>query len=200
MIRHVLVIHGGNVSRDADEYLADLKAQTVTLDDLRKTGWKSSLGAALGPGFEVFLPRMPKGDDAKYLEWKIYFGKLLPLVDPGAILIGHSLGGVFLAKYLSEEKVPKHIAATFLIAAPYWPSGDEPTGGFDLPSSLEKLAKQGGEMFLHHSKDDPVVPFADMERYRKALPHAHVRIASDRGHYNTPVFPELIDDLRGFEA
>ncbi|MBU1348772.1 alpha/beta hydrolase [Patescibacteria group bacterium] len=200
MNHQVLVIHGGNTFRDREEYLADLETQTVTLDDLRKTGWKSSLGAALGEDFEVFQPRMPNAGDAKYPEWKTYFGKILPLMDPGVLLVGHSLGGVFLAKYLAEETVPQRIKATSLVSAPYWPSGDEATGGFDLPASLEKFSKQGGETFLYHSRDDEVVPFADLEKYQKALPHAHVRIGEGRGHYNTPDFPELVEDIKGFES
>ncbi|MCI0479922.1 alpha/beta hydrolase [Candidatus Uhrbacteria bacterium] len=199
MSRHVFVVHGGNVFRNREEYLADLEAQTVALDDLRRVGWKTTLDVALGDGFEVFLPRMPNANDATYPEWKMLFAKYLPLLDPGALLVGHSLGGVFLAKYLSEEPVPHRVAATFLVAAPFWPSGDRPTGGFDLPPSLALFARQGGEVFLYHSRDDEVVPFADVERYRHALPHAHVRIGEGRGHYNAPEFPELMEDIKGFE-
>jgi len=36
------------------------------------------------------------------------------------ILIGHSLGGSFLLKYVSEEKIAKTVAGIFLIATPYW--------------------------------------------------------------------------------
>ena len=61
---------------------------------------------------------MPNLINAKYNEWEIIFNKLVPFLNDTIIFIGHSLGGV-LAKYLSENKFPKKILATFLICAPY---------------------------------------------------------------------------------
>lgn len=195
MTQQVLVIHGGNAYDSYEEYRAALQAKEVSLDDLGKKGWKDGLGTALGPRFQVFSPRMPNAQNAKYGEWKLWFEKFIPLLDPNPILIGHSLGGIFLAKYLSEEIYPGKIKATFLIAAPYSTRDHEPIGDFILTTPRAKLAAQAGQLFLYHSKDDMVVPFTSLERYRQELPDAHIRVFEDRGHFNTETFPELVEEV-----
>ncbi len=151
----------------------------------------------LGEQYEVFSPRMPCQDNARYADWKLWFAKILPLLEKNAILMGPSLGGIFLAKYLSEETIPKKILATFLIAAPYDKKDiKEALGDFVLPEALEKLEAQAGKVFLYHSKDDPIVPFVNLQKYQKTLPEAHVRIFEDRGHFNVEEFPEIVEDIK----
>lgn len=142
---------------------------------------------------------MPNKQNAKYEEWKIWFEKIIPFLEDGAILIGHSLGGVFLARYLSESVFPKKIAATMLVAAPYFEGRlRDGTRGEDFvaPDSLESFARQGGEIFLYHSEDDPVVPFSELAKYQAALPSATARVFKDRKHFNQPDFPELVADIQ----
>jgi pimeloyl-ACP methyl ester carboxylesterase len=53
-------------------------------------------------------------------------------------------------------------------------------------------------IYLYHSRDDTEVPFEHLERYRRALPHATVRVLDDRCHeFNQAQFPELAADIRG---
>ncbi len=55
-------------------------------------------------------------------------------------------------------------------------------------------------LYLYHSRDDPEVPFADLERYSRALPQAIVRALDGRGHeFNQAHFPELAADIRSLE-
>jgi len=52
-------------------------------------------------------------------------------------------------------------------------------------------------LFLYQSRDDQVVPVAHLEHYRRALPHATVRVLDGRGHeFDQPTFPELAADIR----
>lgn len=196
MKQQVFIIHGGNAFNSYDDYLTDLKQKEVSLEMLKLSDWKSSLGAVLGEMFEVLIPRMPNPQNAKYFEWKIFFEKYIPLLDDGVILIGHSLGGIFLAKYLSEEIYPKKIRATLLVAAPFNTPHVHPYVDFNLLNSLEGLAAQGGAVFFYHSKDDQVVPFSDFENYRVALPGAQFRTFEDRQHFNGEAFPEIAEDIR----
>lgn len=53
---------------------------------------------------------------------------------------------------------------------------------FVLKVPLDNFARQAGEIHLFHSKDDPCVPFAQLEKYKKALPAAQAHIFADRGH------------------
>ncbi|MCE9644017.1 alpha/beta hydrolase [Candidatus Parcubacteria bacterium] len=196
MTQQVFVIHGGDTFDSYEEYLAFLRVKKVDLEGTKRRDWKSSLSERLGEGYEVIAPRMPSKENAKYAEWKIWFEKFIPLLGDQPVLIGHSLGGIFLAKYLSEEIYPQRIRATLLVAAPYSAAVGETLGDFVLKPDLEGLARQGGDLFLYHSKDDPVVPFVDMEAYRKALPTTQIRVLENRGHINQEEFPELIEDIK----
>jgi hypothetical protein len=141
---------------------------------------------------------MPNPMNAKYDEWKILFKKMAPLLDNNVILIGHSLGAIFLAKYLSKNRFPKKILATLLVSPPYDDEGmKESLGDFILPKSLDRLNKQGGKIFIYQSKDDSVVPYFHLEKYKKALPYAIIREFKKRGHFDQVKFPELIKDIRG---
>lgn len=195
-MKQVVVIHGGDTFATYEDYLQFLKAERIDDPALtRGAGWKRGLQEALGAEFQVILPQMPNKQNAKYEEWKIWFEKYLPYIKEGVILAGHSLGGSFLAKYLSEEHFPKKITATFLVAAPYSMDGDRNLLDFAPPVSLELFAKQGGEIFLYQSSDDRVVPFSELAKYQSALPTAHARTFPDRGHFNQETFPELMADL-----
>lgn len=199
MKRQILVVHGGETFKTYEEYLALLKSWEVDFEDILnpKKDWKDSLSQKLGDDFEVISPKMPNKLNAKYLEWKIWFEKFTPYVRDGVVLIGHSLGGIFLAKYLSEGKFPKKILATFLIAAPH---DDKDSGyslaDFQLPENLDLFSAQGGKIFLYHSQDDKVVPFADLHKFHKELPGANIMPFIDRGHFNQEGFPELIEQIK----
>lgn len=201
MKKQIIVIHGGDVFNTYEEYLAFLKDLQLDFEKYRThtKDWKATLDEKLGEEFEVILPDMPNKRNAKYLEWKIWFEKFIPYFEPEVVLIGHSLGGVFLAKYLSENDFPKKIRATFLVAAPYdydSRSGTNDLGDFALSNDLSKFNEQSGKIFIYHSKDDPIVPFIDSEKYKRALPRAETVIFEDREHFSQTEFPELISNIK----
>ncbi len=197
MKKQILLIHGGTAFGADKDYLSFLKNLEIDLDRYRREGWNISLRKKLGGKFDVLLAKMPNPVNAKYDEWEIVFKKIVLLLDKKVILIGHSLGAIFLAKYLSENTFPKKILATFLISAPYDDKGmKESLGSFVLSKSLAKLNKQGGRIFLYHSQDDSVVPYIHLEKYKKALPGATVRVFKKRGHFNQAEFPELVRDIK----
>ncbi len=193
MKQQVVLIHGGNTFESYEEYISCLKNKKIDLECLRPhKEWKNGLPDDLGGDFDVLAPRMPNGSNARYGEWKIWFERILELTDDGAILIGHSLGGIFLAKYFSENKVNKKIKAAILIGAPFDDDNmDEKLASFSLEKSLDEFARQAPEIYLFHSQDDPVVPFLQLEKYKKALPTAKPMIFQDSGHFNLEIFPEI---------
>ena len=195
--KQIVVIHGGNTFDTYEEYLNYLKNYKLNFDRLKAEGWKETLDEKLGEGFEMISPEMPNSANAKYSEWKIIFDKLIPFLEDTVVLVGHSLGGIFLAKYLSENKFPKKILAAYLIAAPYDDKDSEDSlGDFVLPATLEKFEKQGGRIFIYHSEDDPIVPFVDVGKYAKALPKAEKNVFKTNGHFMQKEFPELIESIQ----
>ena len=98
-----------------------------------------------------------------------------------------------MAKYLCENLFGKTIKATILVAAPFDnANSEESLTDFALPKSLEKFANQGGTICLIQSKDDPVVPFEQVEKYKQQLPNARILVFEDRGHFKQVTFPELV--------
>ena len=197
-MKQVVVIHGGDTYDTYEAYLASLKNFTVENIDFFRPhpSWKSGLQDALGTAYEVLTPRMPNSNNARYEEWKLWFEKLVPFLDGGVILIGHSLGASFLVRYLAENEFSKTIAATLLVAAPHTIDGDHPLGEFTAPASLSLLEQQGGKLFLYHSKDDKIVSFSELAKFEASLPSATVRVFTDRGHFNQETFPELVADIK----
>ncbi|MFH0804965.1 MAG: hypothetical protein V1916_02085, partial [Patescibacteria group bacterium] len=92
----VLFIHGGETFRTQRAYRRFLRTRKIDISGWSK--WSGPyLDAALGKKFHVIRPRMPLGDNARYSDWKIHFERHIPYLKNGVILIGSSLGGIFLA-------------------------------------------------------------------------------------------------------
>jgi len=201
MKNQVVIISGGETFETYEQYLSFLKDFKVDFDyfeeQFEKKGWKDSLEDKLGDKFEVIRLRMPNRENAKYSEWKIWFEKFFPFFNGEIILIGHSLGGIFLAKYLSENDFSKKIKGVFLIAAPFDSADSEYNlADFSLPDDLSKFMKQGNKIYLYHSQDDPIVPFVDLRKYKKQLPGAEAVIFNDREHFNQEEFPEIVEEIK----
>lgn len=201
MKKQVIVIHGGTSFKTYDDYISYLKSKEIKIEKLRPhKDWKDTLVSKLGENYEILMPRMPNGTNARYEEWKLWFNRISEVLNDGLILIGHSLGGIFLAKYLSENSFPKKISAVILVAAPYddaeGADGKESLEDFGLLPSLKKFTKQVAKIYLIHSKNDPVVPFAQLAKYQKSLPNAEVFTFENREHFNQETFPEIIKIIK----
>jgi uncharacterized protein len=196
MKKQVVFVHGGQAYDTYDTYLEDLK--TFTIDPYAQTKkWRMSLQEDLGSDFEVFLPEMPNKFNAKYAEWKIWMDKYLPFLRDGAVFIGHSLGGVFLTKYLSEERFSVSVRALYLVAAPFFTYDSSEGGDFRIDiEKLGSLQQKVQEIALFHAKDDPVVPFSHTEAYILALPSARLEVFETGGHFVQESFPELVEDVK----
>jgi predicted alpha/beta hydrolase family esterase len=203
--RQIIIIHGGASYGSYKEYIKSLKSDAIdesALGRTEKEGWKDTLGRKLGRNYDVLYPEMPNWMNAKYLEWKIWFEKLSAFFTEPVVLIGHSLGGIFLARYLSENVSPKKVKAVFLIAAPYSRGNDaESIGDFITPASLSKITRQCPDIFIYHSQDDPIVPFkGNYEHYVSALPGAHGVVFKNKKHFNQATFPELVRAIKNLWA
>ena len=198
----ILMIHGGMTFKNEKDYVRWLKTRKVSAK--KRPYWEADLEKKLGKRFEIIRPRMPLQDNAKYKDWEIAFGRYVPLLRSNSILVGSSLGGIFLAKYLSEHKLPKKALSVYLVCAPF--DGTLPkedlVGGFKLKSDLSLIEKNCKNLHILFSKDDDVVPATHAEKYRKKLKEAHIVIyKSKNGHFTVPTFPEIIkmikSDVRG---
>jgi predicted alpha/beta hydrolase family esterase len=192
----ILTIHGGMTFKSEKDYLLYLRNKEVSTE--KKVSWAGEyLEKTLGKKFEIISPRMPLPEKAAYRDWKIVFERYIPLLKKEFILIGTSLGGVFLAKYLSENKLPIQALATCLVCPPFDNSlpGEDLVGGFALnsKSNLSLLEQNSKHLHLLFSNDDEVVTVTHAEKYRRKLTNPHVVIYKNKnGHFKVTTFPEII--------
>jgi predicted alpha/beta hydrolase family esterase len=201
-MKQVILIHGGDTFGDYESYLNFLRTRNLDFEKhgMRRPDWQANITSGLGDGFQVIRPEMPSKWNAKYQEWKIWFERFFTFLNNDIILIGSSLGGSFLVKYLSENTLPNTIKALFLIAAA---SSDEVTGKWSLydflpPKNLTNVSSQTNNIILYHSKDDDMVPINQVERFEAAWPQAMIRIFEDRDHFNQAEIPELLEDIKRY--
>ena len=155
----------------------------------------ASLQHALGTGYDVLSPKMPEEDRPVYQAWKERIANELVTLEGEVILVGHSLGGSVLLKYLSEE-VEKPVAGLFLVATPYWCVEDWEVDEYALREDFASKIPRGMPVFLYHSRDDEVVPFAHAALYAEKLPRATVREFDGRGHQFGDDLSEVARDIK----
>jgi predicted alpha/beta hydrolase family esterase len=192
----VVFIDGGMTFSNRQDYLEYLRERELSLKSSENWSKKDYLENSLDA--EIVRVEMPCTDNAEYREWRITFERYLEKLSEDLILVGYSLGGTFLAKYLSENKMEKNLISTYLVAPPYDDEmpGDDLAGGFQLEEDLSKLEENTGKLELFFSKNDEVVPVRHAEKFSENLSEAKVEKLGDKGgHFRVKKFPELVEKI-----
>lgn len=194
-MKQILIIHGGDSFSSYEAYFATLKAKELAYDRLKPSRhWKDTLIDAF-PNADILAPTMPNSANARFDEWKIWFEKIIPYFHSDVRIIGHSLGAMFLAKYLHHHPFATPIRQLILLAGDYGSNDSTDHGSFAVTSATG-LEKSAQELHLMHSEDDFVVPYSALSGYERDLPTAHVHRFTDRNHFLDADFPELIELLK----
>ncbi len=200
--QQIIFIRGGETFANYEDYIKTLKSWEFDPYKERQKRWQVELPEILGDSFDFITPTMPSKYNAKYREWKIWFDKVVPFLQQDVILIGHSLGTIFLIKYLSENNLKIKVKALLLVA-PVFDGFDE--NGREIYSmadfvlnegKLKNVEKQASKIIIYHSKDDFVVPFFQAEKYAKIFKDAEFNIFEDRNHFLQEQFPEIVKDIQ----
>lgn len=138
-------------------------------------------------------PQMPEAHKPDYLKWKTEFE--MNMDEDVQILVGHSCGGGFLTRWLSENT---RTVETVVLVAPWLdPDRVKTTDFFDfeidknLPSRIKNFS-------LFMSKDDDKDIFDSVEIIKTSLPSITVYEFEDKGHFTIEDlkrndFPELLE-------
>ncbi|MBU0612103.1 alpha/beta hydrolase, partial [Patescibacteria group bacterium] len=172
MKKQVFFIHGGSPFANKKDFYRYLKARSFDPHKKNRT-WSFYLPKSLGRNYKVISPTMPAGQNADYIAWKIWFERHFPFIKNNVVLVGHSLGGTFLVKYLSENKFPKkvsqiHLVAPLVVDTPRTQKMKHELytkiSSFKIDlNKIKNLSKACKEVYLWHSKDDGNVPFKNAE-------------------------------------
>ena len=103
-----------------------------------------------------------------------------------------------MTKYLTENQLPIVARALYLVAAPFEREdfGGEDGGDFMFdPHKLIRLESQLQKLYVFHSKDDQIVPYAHALKYHAALGSAMLVTFDDKGHFLSEDFPELVASI-----
>lgn len=194
----ILLIHGGMTFKNKKDYLNYLQNRSISIE--KKVSWHGDyLDEKLGNKFEIIRPRMPLQDNAKYNEWKIYFERHFPYLRNNIILIGNSLGSIFLAKYLSENTFPNKILSTYLVCPPFDNTieGEDLVGGFELCEDISLIEENSPNTTLMFSKNDETIPVSHARKYQRKLKNSKVIMYKDKnGHFRISEFPEIVEMIK----
>lgn len=147
MIKNILIIHGWESNPDEHWY----------------QGAKASFEKQ---GFKVFVPEMPGGYFPKLDKWLEIITNLNP--DESWALIGHSLGGVAILKYL--EKSSQKIGQVILIATPSDAMNmGAITNFFENGFDFTKIKSKCSKFDLIYEDNDVVVPLEHCFKFENTL-------------------------------
>lgn len=147
------------------------------------------------PDFRIIHPLMPSPDKPNYKAWCSRLREELSPLKGELILIGHSLGGSVLLKFLSEEEIQSSVAGFYMVSAPYWGVGGWNAEEFILKKDFIKSLPPLGAIQIYHSKNDPHVPFAHAGFYAKALPDSVLHAIPGEDHAFQKGLPQIVKDL-----
>ena len=145
---------------------------------------------------EINYPVIANPEAPTYEMWKKLFDTQFKLIKEPLILVGHSLGGSMLLKYLSEENSTIQIDALFLVDTPFWGEADWNIEDFVLQENHAFKLSKIKHVYLYHSIQDPIVPFEHVNIYKKTFPASTVRVIQGSDHTFANGLRELVNDIK----
>lgn len=138
-------------------------------------------------GCRVFIPQFPTPKNQTLENWLGVLENYKKHVNSETILIGHSLGGAFLLRFL--EKSNTRVKAAFIVAAPI---GVRPIKNYEKddlfvdytkPFDWARIKGNCGKFFVFHSDNDPYVGLGNGEELAERLGTELIFIPNS-GHFN----------------
>lgn len=186
-MKTAIIIHGYN---DRSEF------EDVTRPAASNDHWYPWLQRQLLlNGIEAQTPEMPGLYIPNYEQWKTMFERFTP--DENTILIGHSCGGGFLVRWLSETKTKVN---KVVLVAP-WIDPDHEIDpeffNFEVDSSIPSFT---AGLKIFYSTDDHHTIIDTVNTLKEKLIGAEFKEFTDKGHFvlgslKTEKFPELLEEI-----
>lgn len=186
-MRNALLIHG---TCDKDEYFDD---KYPSLSNSHWFPWLQK--QLLIKGVHTDTPEMPEAYIPQYDKWKAEFERFD--VDEDTILVGHSCGGGFLLRWLSEN--PIHVDKVVLVAPWLDPERVQTTDFFDFQID-KNIIKRSNQFQIFVSNDDEQDILDSVNKIKVDVPGIDIRYFEGMGHFTEGKmkrreFPELLAEL-----
>jgi uncharacterized protein len=145
-------------------------------------------------GVPAHTPEMPRAYAPDWAAWSAEFARYD--VGPRTLLVGHSCGGGFLTRWLSDR--PRLRVARVVLVAPWIDPDHDRVGDFFDFTVDPTLADRAGRLVIFNSGTDAEPVRRSARLIRDAVPGAVYREFPDRGHFTVgdlggPAFPDLLD-------
>lgn len=186
-MRKAIIIHG---SPEEKEYLDPSKPSPSN------NHWFPWIQKQLlKKGILAQTPEMPVPYDPKYEDWKEVFERFD--INEETILIGHSCGGGFLIRWLSENDV--RVRRVVLVAPWLDPEHENDINFFKFEIDPNLASKTQGVTIMY-STDDFSAILTTVKILKSKLVGAEFQEFSDKGHFvlgdmKTQEFPELLENI-----
>lgn len=186
-MKNAILIHG---RPDKEEYFDDAMPKP---HEAHWFPWlKNELEAR---GIKTSIPVMPRPYEPDYDAWEEVFETYT--LTPETVLVGHSRGGGFLLRYLSEH--PIYVEKVLLIAPSILPNPGVVTG-FSEYEIDKNITDRISKISLFYSLDDEEGILKSVQKIKEFLPNITYYEFSDKGHFTeedlgTKAFPELLKEI-----
>jgi hypothetical protein len=172
----IILVHGYKSSSQG-QFLPWLK------DELRRKG------------HEVVALDFPNPEAPELEEWfKLLSEEVCPLTEDD-ILIGHSLGGAMLLRFLDNAEARTLPKGVITVAAPWFINHEQLRSFFPMDFDYEVIMWKAKLFTVIHSKDDKIVPFDHAEKYQKML-HATLLETHGDGHFQGEQYPIILEEKK----
>lgn len=155
-------------------------------------------------GVKVEVPEMPDTEHPKEDEWVARLAKVVDEPDAETFLIGHSLGGITILRYLESLLDGERIGGVVLVAAfseplPNRKAFAELNSFFTCPVNFERVRRTAAKQFVAiQSDNDRYVPVLHGEIFTEKLGARLITIKGG-GHLNAGdgymELPEALNEL-----
>lgn len=177
-------------------------------------GWSGSPNNGFKPwlkselearGYAVESPQMPDTDTPKMETWLPFLQNLIQNPDEETILIGHSMGGAAVLRYLETLPEGTQIKKVILVApvVDFIKDMSEEekqiaTPWLETPFDFEKVKRSAKEIIGFFSDNDKYIP-PESATYLKEKFGAKIYIEHQKGHYSnsdgTKEVPQILETI-----
>ena len=166
--------------------------------------WMPWLGKELKKrGIRVDVLDMPETRYPEMAKWNAHLSKSIGKPDKNTFLVGHSLGGQAVLRYLGNSKSSLKIGGALIVAS--WINRRKKrfasrankkliTPWLKTPFEWNKILKHTKNFTAIYSDNDPYVPMSAGKMLKQKLGAKFV-LAHNKWHFNSAKYPIILEEL-----